>query len=129
MRRFRAVFMAQTIAVFAKGGNARFTPAEAGCGSGAATRQARPGRLRLVKGGCDTESCDNLPFLLLDANGAVGRDFVDKVRGRDDFRDRRVPLQDVQDIAVFRNVAEYMSVNTRNLLFGPARNRLQDGFV
>jgi len=28
--------MAQTIAVFARAGNARFTPADAGCGNGAA---------------------------------------------------------------------------------------------
>src|SRR5262245_44881626 len=78
---------------------------------------------RLVEGRSDTESRNGvrdkrshvpsfLFFLfLLDADGTVGGDFVDKVSGADHFWRGRILLEHIEDVGIFRDVAQDVGVN------------------
>src|SRR5215470_8021249 len=68
------------------------------------------------------------PFLL-DANRAVGGDFVVEVSGGDQLWNRRILLQHVQDVAVLGGVAQDVGVNAGSGFPAPGGRCLDDGLV
>jgi len=63
-----------------------------------------------------------LLLFLLDANRAVGGDFIDEVRSCDHLGKVRILLEDVQDVGVLRSITQYMGVISAGFL-GVRRNR------
>src|SRR5215813_8473597 len=77
-----------------------------------------------------TEATSLLPLLfLLDANRAVGGDFVGEVGGAYRFRKRRILLENVEDVGVFRRVAEHVRVKSGDDFPAFRRGSFDDGFV
>ena len=54
---------------------------------------------------------------MLDANGAVARDLVDKVSRSDRFGHGWILLEDVKNVAIFRDVALNVGVGGNGVFF------------